>query len=114
MMNEFCIQESVINRSRVVPVIVEFAMPGCGPCKWMQDTLVSITREMKGQLEFVSLDTTRNMDWVRLYNLTSNPTTIIFVDGREEARITGALPKMAIEQWIGDHLPDKGLLINDF
>ena len=94
----------VLARSKEIPVIVEFSYAGCGPCHWMEQTLAQITREQQGSIEFVSIDISKNTDLMNDYKVKSNPTTLLFVDGQEVSRLTGALPKMVIEQWINDHL----------
>ena len=94
----------VLERSKYMPVMVEFSAPSCGPCVWMEKTLIQLTREMDGKIEFVSIPIHKMPESEVTYNLKSNPTTILFLSGREVGRLNGALPKIVIEQWINDYI----------
>ena len=97
-------REEVLLRSESVPVIAQFSYAGCGPCHWMENTLVEITRDSKGLFEFVSLDVTNHEALLSSYHIKSNPSVLLFTKGKEIGRLTGALPKMVVQQWIDDHL----------
>jgi len=100
----FDFDNKIIVRSYKVPVLVEFSSPSCGPCYWMEKTLIEVTREMSGQFEFVSLPIEECADLVRQYQILSNPTTILYINGEAIARLKGALPKIVIKQWLKDHI----------
>jgi thioredoxin-like negative regulator of GroEL len=98
----FDFDNKVLNRSFQLPVLVEFSSPSCGPCLWMEKTWVDITKKRSGQFEFVSLSVQDCIPCIDRYRITSNPTSILFVDGEEVGRIIGALPPIALEQWLND------------
>ena len=100
----FDFNTTVIERSRTIPVLVEFSSPGCGPCVWMEKTLIELTREMSGKIEFVSLPIMKDLSLIDRFQIKSNPTTVLFVNGRDVARLKGALPKMVVEQWVNDFI----------
>lgn len=100
----FSFKEQVEIRSNTIPVLVEFSFPGCGPCKWMENTLIELTKRMEGRVEFVSIAVSDHPELVTKYNITSNPTTFLFKDGLPVSKISGALPIMALEQWVKDHI----------
>lgn len=97
-------EDHVIKKSFDHPVIVEFSAPGCGPCWWMEKTLIETVKERDENIEFVSLPTHMIDDAIIQYKLKSNPTTLLFLNGKEVARLSGALPKMVLHQWLDDHL----------
>ena len=99
----FDFEKKIIERSYLKPVIVEFSPPRCGPCKWMESTLIEVVKNMAGAVELVSLPISDCPECVKQYKITSNPTTILFSKGKPIAQLKGALPKMVIEQWIADH-----------
>ena len=103
-MQSFSFQKQVLERSNVKPVLVEFSIPGCGPCKWMENTLIDIVRTKKDQIEFISIPILAAPEAIEKYNISSNPTTLLFSKGQLLSRINGALPKMVIDQWLNDHL----------
>jgi len=99
----FDFKKNVLEKSFSKPVIVEFSSPGCGPCLWMEKTLLEVIREMKGQVNFVSLPVSDCPEYAKEYQVTANPSTLFFKEGIPVARLKGALPKMVLEQWINDH-----------
>lgn len=99
----FDFEKKVLERSFVKPIIVEFSAPGCGPCKWMEKILVEVVEQLKGTVGFVSLPVSDCLEYISQYQVSSNPTTILFMEGKPKAQLKGALPKMVIEQWLKDH-----------
>lgn len=100
----FNFNQAVIEESYNQPVIVEIASPGCGPCIWMEKTLLEVIRNYNGRVHFVSIPISDCKDCIDRYKIKSNPTTLFFVDGNNVARLNGALPKIVVEQWIDDQL----------
>ena len=96
--------KAVIEKSKAIPVLVEFSGAGCGPCLWVERQLVDITRARRDEWHFVSLDVENYPELIDRYGIQSNPTVILFINGEEVARLRGALPRMVVEQWIDDHL----------
>jgi thioredoxin 2 len=76
-----------------VPVLVDFYADWCGPCKIMAPLLDDLARERMGSLLVAKLDTDRNQDAARRFNITGIPTLIAFRNGKEVAREIGAVAK---------------------
>jgi thioredoxin-like negative regulator of GroEL len=104
MSTNFDFDKKVIQESYNQPVIVEFSSPGCGPCLWMEKTLVEVVKEMKNDVHLVSLPISDCPQCVEQYKIVSNPTTIFFSKGEPLAQLKGTLPKMVVKQWVEDHL----------
>ncbi len=102
IVNDFDFDRDILARSMHVPVILEISAPGCGPCQWMERTLIEVTREYAGKIEFVSIPIEMLGAKINEMDLRSNPTTILYKDGIEKARLRGALPKEVIIQWVND------------
>ena len=100
----FDFDKKVLQQSYAHPVIVEFSSPGCGPCLWMEKTLVEVVNEINDKVHFVSLPISNYSGYIEKYKINSNPTTIFFSNGEAKAQLKGALPKMAVKQWIQDHI----------
>lgn len=88
--------ERVIGGS-AVPVLVDFYADWCGPCKAMAPVLEDFTTEQAGRVLVTRLDTDRNRRVASRFAIRGVPTLIVFRDGREIARETGAVGKQRIE-----------------
>jgi thioredoxin 2 len=80
-----------------VPVLVDFYADWCGPCKMMAPHIDELARERQGSALVAKLDTDRSQATASGFNIRSIPTVIVFKNGKETARHTGAVPKKALE-----------------
>ena len=80
-----------------VPVLVDFWAPWCGPCRMVAPVVEEIAKEQAGKLKVVKLNTDENQQTSIQYNVLSIPTLIVFKNGQEVKRVTGAYPKKRLE-----------------
>jgi thioredoxin 1 len=80
-----------------VPVLVDFWAPWCGPCRRVAPVVEEIAQEQAGRLKVVKLNTDENRQTSINYNVLSIPTLIVFKNGREAKRVTGAYPKTRLQ-----------------
>jgi thioredoxin 2 len=74
-----------------VPVLVDFYADWCGPCKVMAPLLDELAADRAGALLVAKLDTDREPAISARFGIRGIPTLIVFRDGREAARSTGAI-----------------------
>jgi len=98
-------QQSVVQRSREIPVVVDFWAEWCGPCKVLEPLLEQITREANGSFDLVKIDVDSNQELAEKFDVQSIPTVIAFRDGVVAERFTGVYPEAALRTWIDSFLP---------
>ncbi len=90
----------VVEASKLVPVLVDFWAPWCGPCKTLGPMLEKVVREGKGKIKLVKIDIDQNPDVATQMRVKSIPAVFAFVDGRPVDGFMGALPESQIRQFI--------------
>ena len=83
-----------------VPVLVDFYADWCGPCKTMAPLLDDLAAARAGELLVAKLDTDREPTISARFGIRGIPTLIVFRDGRESARSTGAIGVKQLEELI--------------
>lgn len=83
-----------------IPVVVDFWAPWCGPCLQMAPTFEKVARSMPLQVQFLKVNTEEQQALGGQYGIQSIPTMIVFKNGQEVARTSGALPEAQMTSWI--------------
>ena len=90
---------AVINNNSV-PVLVDCWAPWCGPCKSFAPVFEAAAQQLEPRLRFAKLNTEVEQELGGLWGIQSIPTLILFRDGGEVARMSGALPLNQLKQWL--------------
>ena len=86
-----------------MPIVVDFWAQWCGPCKMMAPNFAAAAARMP-QVRFVKVDSDQAPDASARLRIRSIPTLLLFQDGQERARVSGAMPTGALVSWIESHL----------
>ena len=99
-------QQDVIERSRQVPVLVDFWAAWCGPCRMLTPTLEAVAEVQKGKWELVKVNTEEHPELSQRYGVRSIPNCKLFFNGEVIDEFVGALTRPMLENWLSEHLPD--------
>jgi thioredoxin 2 len=83
-----------------IPVLVDCWAPWCGPCQGFAPIFTQAARELEPRLRFAKLNTENEQQLGGLWGIRSIPTLILFREGREVSRMSGALPLVQLKKWL--------------
>jgi thioredoxin 2 len=94
--------QSLIQKSPV-PVVVDVWAPWCGPCRSFAPTFEELSKQFAGQFVFVKLNSDENQQTAGRLGIRGIPTLLIFKQGQEVTRQSGALPREYFSQWLNQN-----------
>lgn len=98
-------ETQVIERSREVPVVVDFWASWCGPCLMFSPILEKAVAAANGAWDLVKINTEEHTELSARYQIRSLPTLKLFLNGEEVAESLGALTEPQLLRWISRFLP---------
>jgi len=99
--------EQVVERSRQLPVVVDFWAQWCGPCRQLTPALEQAARARAGKVELAKVDTDSNQPLARRYGIQGIPAVKAFRDGEVASEFTGALAPAEVERFFDTLVPSE-------
>lgn len=90
--------EVIVNSD--IPVIVDFWAPWCGPCKMMGPRFEKSATNFPLKTLFAKVNTENEPNLGSRFDIRSIPTLIIFKNGKEVHRISGALDENSLNSLV--------------
>ncbi len=95
----------VLERSRAVPVAVDFWATWCAPCRMLMPLLAKLAGEYDGKFFLAKVNTDQERELAARYGIRSLPTVKLFRNGAVVDEFMGALPEQALREFLDAHIP---------
>src|ERR1051325_3546601 len=103
--NEAGFDAAVIERSRQLPVVVDFWAPWCAPCRVLGPILEREVAAHGGRVELAKVDTAANPQLAARYGISGIPAVKAFVGGQVTREFVGVQPVDVIRRFMSDLVP---------
>ncbi len=94
--------EVVVNSD--LPVVVDFWAPWCGPCKMMGPNFEKSAKNFPLKVLFTKVNTESEQNLGARFGIRSIPTLIIFKNGKEVNRVSGALDETSLNKLVSQFI----------
>ncbi|MDH5472118.1 MAG: thioredoxin TrxC [Gammaproteobacteria bacterium] len=87
-----------------LPLVVDFWAAWCGPCKMMAPVFQQAAAQIEPRARLLKVNTEEQQSLAARFGIRSIPTLVVFSQGQEAARMSGALDLRGLLGWINQHI----------
>ena len=100
--NDF--EQNVIEKSKELPVVVDFWAEWCHPCKVLKPILEKLEGEYAGKFVLAKVNVENGQQTAGKYGVTGIPAVKMFKDGEVVADFVGSRPEDSVKAWLDENL----------
>jgi putative thioredoxin len=104
---EATFEQEVVDRSRQVPVVVDFWADWCGPCKQLTPALEKAEASRDGEVVLAKVDVDANKRLAAAFQVQGIPAVKAFRDAKVVDEFVGALPPAKVEAFFDGLTPSR-------
>ena len=98
--NESNFENEVIRSD--IPVMIDFYAEWCGPCRMMSPVIEEFAKDYDGRIKIGKINVDEESDLAMRFGVQSIPSFIFIKDGKVIDRITGAMPKPVLRNYLDE------------
>ena len=100
-------QQEVLEKSKTVPVVVDFWAPWCGPCQTLKPLLENLAEEYQGKFLLAKVNADENQTLAAQFGVRGIPSVKAVYDGKLVNEFSGAIPEAAIREFLQQIIPNE-------
>jgi putative thioredoxin len=100
-------QQDVVDRSREVPVVLDFWSQRCQPCLLLGPLLEKLAEEFEGKFALVKVNTDQMPDVAASFRVSAIPAVFAIRDAAVVDQFVGLMPEPQIRAWLEGILPSE-------
>jgi putative thioredoxin len=104
---EATFEQDVVERSRRLPVVVDFWAAWCAPCRQLTPVLEQAVTERSGKIALAKVDTEANQRLAAAFRIQGIPAVKAFKDAALVSEFTGAQPPAVVARFLDALLPSE-------